>query len=41
VVGYTEDIGKEIADILMKPVDKKILQNAKLLLKDHIDIDYL
>lgn len=41
VVGYTEDIGKEIADILMKPVDKKILQNAKLLLKDHININYL
>jgi len=41
VVGYTDDVGKEIADILRKPVDKKILQNAKLLLKDHIDIDYL
>ena len=32
---------KEIDDILRKPVDKKILQNAKLLLKDHINIDYL
>ena len=41
VVGYTDDIGKEIADILMKPVDKKILQKAKILLKDHINIDYL
>ena len=41
VVGYTEDVGREIADILMKPVDENILQNAKLLLKDHIDINYL
>ena len=41
VVGYTEDVGKEIADILRKPVDEKILQNAKLLLKNHIDVSYL
>ena len=40
VVGYTEDVGKEIADILMKPVDENILQNAKLLLKDHIDVNF-
>ena len=43
VVGYTDDIGKEIADIIEKPLDKKyerILQNSKKILHDHIRVKW-
>jgi len=43
VVGYTDDIGKEIADIIEKPLDKKyenILQNSKKILHDHIHVKW-
>ncbi|MBD23463.1 MAG: hypothetical protein CMG46_00440 [Candidatus Marinimicrobia bacterium] len=43
VVGYTNNVGKEIADIINSPLDDKyesILKNAKELLKDHIQVKW-
>ena len=43
VVGYTNNVGKEIADIINAPLDDKyesILKNAKELLKDHIQVKW-
>ena len=43
VVGYTNNVGKEIADIINSPLDDKyesILKNAKELLKDHIKVKW-
>ena len=43
VVGYTHDIGKEIADIINSPLDNQyemILKNAKKLLDDHTNIKW-
>ena len=43
VVGYTNNVGKEIADIINAPLDDKyesILKNAKDLLKDHIKVQW-
>ena len=31
VVGYTDDVGKEIADILMKPVDGKLSYKMQVI----------
>ena len=44
VVGYTDNIGKEIADIIDGPLDKKyetILKNAKEILKDHVHVKWV
>lgn len=44
VVGYTDDVGREIADIIEKGIDatyKKIVKNASKLLKLHITDDWL
>lgn len=44
VVGYSEDIGREIADIINSPLDDKynmILKNSKEILTDHIKVDWL
>ena len=43
VVGYTDDIGKEIADIIEKPLSQtyeSILQNSKKILHDHIHVKW-
>ena len=44
VVGYTDDVGREIADIIQTGIDatyKKIVKNASKLLKLHITDDWL
>ncbi len=44
VVGYTDDVGREIADIIETGIDatyKKIVKNASKLLKLHITDDWL
>ena len=44
VVGYSEDIGKEISDIINSPIDDKyytILKNSKEILIKHIKVDWL
>ncbi len=44
VVGYSEDIGREIADIINSPLDDKynmILKNSKEILTDHVKVDWL
>ena len=43
VVGYTENVGEEIANIINNPFSdnhKEILENAKKLLQKHIDIKW-
>ena len=43
VVGYTDNVGVEIATIINSPLDDKyesILKNAKELLKDHIQVKW-
>ncbi len=43
VVGYTTNVGKEIADIINFPLDSKyetILKNSKEILKDHIQVKW-
>ena len=43
VVGYTSNIGKEIADIINSPLDSNyemILKNAKKILIDHTDVNW-
>ena len=44
VVGYTHNIGKEIADIINAPLDSKyemILKNAKEILTDHTQVKWI
>ena len=41
VVGYTDNTGSEIANIINNPnktLNKKIIKNSKEILKDHINI---
>ena len=43
VVGYTENVGEEIANIINNPFSdnhQEILENAKILLQKHIDIKW-
>ena len=43
VVGYTHNIGKEIADIINEPINNnytQILKNAKELLSEHINVKW-
>ena len=43
VVGYTDDIGKEIADIINTPLNNKyksIIKNASKILKSHTQVKW-
>ena len=43
VVGYTNNIGREIADIINSPLDSNygmILKNAKEMLTNHTDVNW-
>ena len=43
VVGYTNNVGKEIASIINAPLDTQyemILKNAKEMLTDHTDVKW-
>ena len=43
VVGFTENVGQEIADIINAPLSKNhknILKNSKQLLENHINIKW-
>ena len=44
VVGYTDDVGQEIADIINSPIDKtygNILQESKKILEKNINVEWL
>ena len=43
VVGHTDDIGKEIADIINSPIDEtynNIVKNSQILLEKHINVKW-